>query len=83
MGERQRNSRGRKITVTEREPIYELDGKISIAKAIPFGLQHVLAMFMANVTPILIVGGAAKLSSGDMANLIQAAMVIAGKRCNR
>ncbi len=64
--------------VTEKDPIYELDGKISIAKAIPFGLQHILAMFVANVTPILIIGGIAKLSAGEMANLVQAAMIIAG-----
>lgn len=27
--------------------IYKLDGRVPIAKAIPFGLQHVLAMFVA------------------------------------
>ena len=47
----------------EKDPIYELDGKISFEKAIPFGLQHVLAMFVANIAPILIVAGAVKLST--------------------
>ena len=35
--------------------IYQLDGKVPLGKAIPFGLQHVLAMFVANIAPILIV----------------------------
>ena len=35
--------------------IYQLDGKVPIAKAIPFGIQHVLAMFVANLAPIIIV----------------------------
>ena len=39
--------------MVSRDPIYELDGKISVQKAVPFGLQHVLAMFVANIAPIL------------------------------
>ena len=35
--------------------VYKLDGMVPVAKAIPFGLQHVLAMFVANITPIIIV----------------------------
>lgn len=33
------------------DPIYHFDGKISLQKAVPFGLQHVLAMFVANIAP--------------------------------
>ena len=62
----------------EKDPIYELDGKISFEKAIPFGLQHVLAMFVANIAPILIVAGAVKLSTEETGALVQAAMIIAG-----
>lgn len=62
----------------EKDPIYELDGKISLEKAIPFGLQHVLAMFVANIAPILIVAGAVKLSTEETGALVQAAMIIAG-----
>ena len=29
--------------------IYKLDGRVPVAKAIPFGLQHVMAMFVANI----------------------------------
>ena len=41
--------------------IYRLDGRVPLGKAIPFGLQHVLAMFVANLTPIVIVTAAAGL----------------------
>lgn len=58
--------------------VYELDGKVPVMTAIPFGLQHVLAMFVANITPIIIVAGASGLSSQQSAMLIQCAMIIAG-----
>ena len=38
--------------------IYQLDGAVPVHRAIPFGLQHILAMFVANIAPILIVSGA-------------------------
>lgn len=34
--------------------IYKLNGRVPLIKAIPFGLQHILAMFVANLTPIKI-----------------------------
>lgn len=58
--------------------IYQLNGRVPVAKAIPFGLQHVLAMFVANIAPIMIVASACGLSEADEAMLIQAAMLIAG-----
>lgn len=58
--------------------IYHLDGKVPVGKAIPFGLQHILAMFVANIAPIIIVAGASGLDSKQSAMLIQSAMVIAG-----
>lgn len=58
--------------------IYTLEGKVPVMNAIPFGLQHILAMFVANIAPILIVGGACGLASSETAMLIQSAMLIAG-----
>ncbi len=58
--------------------LYQLNGKISVAKAIPFGLQHILAMFVANIAPILIVAGASGLNTEQSAMLIQNAMLVAG-----
>lgn len=58
--------------------IYNLNGKVPLHRAIPFGLQHILAMFVANIAPILIVSGACGLTAQDTARLIQTAMIIAG-----
>ncbi|MBP8050813.1 MAG: hypothetical protein KAY42_05545 [Oscillospiraceae bacterium] len=63
--------------------IYKLDGRVPVGKAIPFGLQHVLAMFVANVTPVMLIAGVAvyngeAFTAIDTALLIQAAMLIAG-----
>ena len=60
------------------ENIYKLDGRVPIGKAVPFGLQHILAMFVANIAPILIVTGACGISPQDTARLIQTAMIVAG-----
>ena len=60
------------------ENIYTLDGKVPLLKSIPFGLQHVLAMFVANIAPIMIVTGACGLSTQETASLIQTAMIMAG-----
>ncbi len=60
------------------ENIYTLDGKVSLIKSLPFGLQHVLAMFVSNIAPIMIVAGVCGLSEQDTAALIQTAMIIAG-----
>ena len=58
--------------------IYKLDGRVPIAKAIPFGLQHILAMFVANLTPITIIAAAGGLAQAEIAMLLQNAMFVAG-----
>lgn len=58
--------------------IYQLEGRVPVAKAIPFGLQHVLAMFVSNLTPITIVAAAGGLSQSEIAILLQNAMFVAG-----
>lgn len=62
----------------EMDNLYKLNGKVPLTKAVPFGLQHILAMFVANIAPILIVAGASGLSTEQSAMLIQNAMIIAG-----
>ncbi len=56
-----------------------------LLKAIPLGIQHVLAMFIANVTPAIIVAGAAGFGFGsnspdfpELLYMIQMSMLIAG-----
>ncbi|WP_281983352.1 uracil-xanthine permease family protein [Thalassorhabdomicrobium marinisediminis] len=59
----------------------------ALHKAVPLGIQHVLAMFVSNVTPAIIVAGAAGFGFGsdagaqgfpDMTYLIQMSMLFAG-----
>lgn len=64
--------------VASMDNLYTLDGKVPLAKSIPFGLQHVLSMFVANIAPIMIVASASGLTAQEVAFLIQAAMIMAG-----
>lgn len=61
---------------------FQLDGKLPLSQAIPLGLQHVLAMFVGNLTPLLIITGACGISGGEFADLqlslLQNAMLVAG-----
>lgn len=61
-----------------KDNIYQLDGRVPIMKAIPFGLQHILAMFVANLTPITLIAAAGGLSKAEIAMLLQNAMFVAG-----
>jgi NCS2 family nucleobase:cation symporter-2 len=62
---------------------YVFDGKLPLSQAIPLGLQHVLAMFVGNLTPLLIITGACGMGSGSefadlQVTLLQNAMLVAG-----
>ena len=59
----------------------------ALGKAVPLGIQHVLAMFVSNITPAIIIAGAAGFGFGsdagaqgfpDMTYLIQMSMLFAG-----
>lgn len=58
--------------------IYELDGVVPLKEALPLGIQHVLAMFLGNISPLLIVAGMLEMDAGLKSVLIQNAMFIAG-----
>ena len=60
------------------EELFKLDGDIPLLRAVPYGVQHILAMFVANLAPIVIVAGAAGLGTDQTGSLIQSAMLIAG-----
>ncbi len=61
---------------------YTFEGRIPLRQAIPLGLQHVMAMFVGNLTPLIIVMGTCEMVGGDFAALrlaiLQNAMLIAG-----
>ena len=61
--------------VTSISNIYRLEGRVPVAKAIPFGFQHVLAMFVANVTPLIIIAGVA-VYNGQAFTQIETAQLI-------
>ena len=42
---------------------YQFEGRIPLSQAIPLGLQHVMAMFIGNLTPLIIVMGACGLTA--------------------
>ena len=79
------NNKEELITTVSEDNIYKLNGRVPLGKAIPFGLQHVLAMFVSNLAPVLIVCGAAvvkgtgeSLTAAEITRLLQCAMFVAG-----
>ncbi len=68
---------------TSKRAPYEFYGKMPLKQAIPLGLQHVLAMFVGNLTPLLIICGACGISGSEefahlQVSLLQNAMFVAG-----
>ena len=51
------------------ESAYQFDAKMSLKQAIPLGLQHVCAMFVGNLTPLLIITSACGIAGGEFADL--------------
>ncbi len=64
------------------DPAYDFNAPMPLARAIPLGLQHVLAMFVGNLTPLLIICGACGIAGAEFADLrislLQNAMIVAG-----
>ena len=61
---------------------YEFEAKMPLRHAVPLGLQHVFAMFVGNLTPLLIITSACGLAGGEFADLqvslLLNAMFVAG-----
>lgn len=62
---------------------YDLDGRIPLKLAVPLGMQHVLAMFVGNLTPLLVIMGICGITAAGgygalRVSLLQNAMLIAG-----
>ena len=54
----------------DKSKLYQLDGRVPLVQAVPFGLQHVLAMFVSNITPIIILANVVGVSPELSAVLI-------------
>lgn len=62
---------------------YNLDGRLPLGTAVPLGLQHVLAMFVGNLSPLLIIMGICGITAGEglgalRLTLLQNAMIVSG-----
>lgn len=54
---------------------FDLDGRPPLREALPLGLQHLFAMFIGNIVPMLLVSKAANLTSTESTLLIQCCMI--------
>lgn len=64
--------------MSDKNNLYQLNGRVPFAQAVPFGLQHVLAMFVSNIAPIIILANVVGTDPSLSAILIQNCMIIAG-----
>ena len=48
---------------------HDFEAKMPLSRKIPLGLQHVFAMFVGNLTPLLIIMGACGIAGGEFADL--------------
>ncbi len=67
----------------EKEGLYSLNGKIKVMEGLPFAIQQVLSMFLANITPAVLIASVAiyngkPLTDIDVAIILQNAMIVAG-----
>ena len=60
------------------ENLFELNGRTPFLKAIPFGIQHVSAMFTANIVPIIIVFGTLGITGEFGTSSMLGALFMAG-----
>ncbi|MCM0648999.1 purine permease [Clostridium swellfunianum] len=58
--------------------VYELNGIPAFKDSLIFGFQHVVAMFVGNIAPVIIVCNALKLPMETQIKMIQLAMFVAG-----
>ncbi len=61
-----------------RDLIYQLNGRPSLKYAIPLGFQHILAMFVSNIAPVLILASVVGLDEVNTRIMVQAVMFTSG-----
>lgn len=67
-----------KKNVAGNTSLFDYEGKPSLAKSIPLGIQHVLAMIVGNVTPSIMVAAATGMTMDERTLLVQTGLLIAG-----
>jgi NCS2 family nucleobase:cation symporter-2 len=63
---------------TRTVPVYDVDDRPPWRERIPLGIQHLVAMLTGNVTVPLVIAGALGLATGQIAFLLQMALLMAG-----
>lgn len=58
--------------------VYDLDERPPLGEAVPLAVQHLLAMFLGNITPPLLIAGGLGLAGADTAFVLQMALLVAG-----
>lgn len=66
-----------KNVLRKEEELFKIDGKPVFLEALPLAFQHIVAMFVGNVAPILIISRVTKLDANLTTILIQCAMLAA------
>ncbi|MDO4556255.1 MAG: purine permease, partial [Lachnospiraceae bacterium] len=72
------NKKTSEATTISKDNVYKLDGRVPLVNAVPLGIQHVLAMFLGNITPLLIIAGVIDMDPALRTALIQNSMFVAG-----
>ena len=67
-----------KSILKEEKELFRIDGKPAFLEALPLAFQHIVAMFVGNVAPILIISRVTKIDPSVTTILIQCAMLAAG-----
>ena len=62
---------------------YDFYGKMPFRKAFPLGLQHVLAMFVANVTPVMLIASVAVYNGQAFTAIDTARAIVTARRQGR
>ena len=76
--ENSKNNRPLSKAEMDHAMLYQWEGKPKFRYAYPVSLQHLLAMFLSNLTPILVIGHEAQATEAQMLVMIQCAMIVAG-----
>ncbi|MCH4170737.1 MAG: purine permease [Lactobacillus sp.] len=76
MNDVKKNNDNKKLS--DKDLVYQLEGRPKFSVAFPLGMQHVLAMFAGNLAPMLIIASVAKATAAETVVMVQAGMLISG-----
>lgn len=66
------------MSVSKAHIVYDVDDRPPLGKAAPLALQHLLAMFLGNITPPLLIARGLGFDAAETAFVLQMALLVAG-----